>query len=355
VSPLLTVCVITYNHSQYIRECLDTLLAQELSIPWQIVIADDYSTDGTREILKKYQTQYPNLIRLILQKKNIGAEQNWLELMSYPKSQYVLYTEGDDYLIDSKKLQRQVDFLDEHPDFGICFHPVNVIYDDHSKADEIFPTPDQRFHKGVLDIQDLLVRNFMQTNSVMYRWHFTKRDIRKEFPSGIVPGDWFLHMIHAKTGKIGFINSPMAVYRRHPGGLWWEASRGNIDEIWKRYGVAHLKLFIEMEKLLGSAPNSTIEEHIHQMYDAIIRTDKTNDQGQLLVAVKQFPETTERYIRAVVDGHERAISELRNHADEQAKIISHIESANMELQVRVSHPIKTALRARLSTKPSHPA
>lgn len=237
--PLLSVCLITYNQAQYIKEAIEGVLMQKVDFTWELIIADDCSTDGTREILLEYEKKFPNFIKLILQKNNIGPEKNWLDLMAYPKSTYVLYMEGDDYITDPCKFQKQVDFLEKNPDFSLCFHPVRVIYEDKSRPDEIFPSFEQRFKKDVLGLEDLLVHNFIQTNSVMYRWRFIEGEIKDIFPKDIMPGDWFLHLLHAQIGKIGFIDEIMAVYRRHQGSIFWEYNR-DMDNLHLKYGIQEL-------------------------------------------------------------------------------------------------------------------
>jgi hypothetical protein len=100
-----------------------------------------------------------------------------------------------------------------------------VFFEDKSKKDKIFPSPRKRFNKTVLDFDDLLLTNFMQTNSVMYRWRFQQENFADVFPANILPCIIFLHLLHAQTGKIGFLKDVMADYRRHPGGIWWESSK----------------------------------------------------------------------------------------------------------------------------------
>lgn len=296
--PLISVCVITYNHRDYIRECLDAILTQKLNVPWQLVVADDCSTDGTREILKEYQQKYPDLIHLILQKKNVGPEANWLDLIAYPKTKYLLYAEGDDYFTDSTKLQRQIDFLETHPDFAMCFHPVKVIYQDGSQPEGLFPTAEQRFHKRVLTIDDLLMSNFIQTNSVLYRWQFVHKDIKDVYPRGIAPGDWYLHLLHAQAGKIGFIDRAMAVYRRHAGGIWWDSDK-NLDAIWRKYGVAHLKLYSEMLKFKNSRvdTHASIVHKIQSLYHSLSDIDTRHNEGLVRVAMATVPSTAELFIQ----------------------------------------------------------
>jgi len=120
-SPLLSVCLITYNHADYIRDAIEGVLMQQASFPWELIIADDCSTDGTRNIVEEYANRYPRLIRLILQKTNVGAARNWMDLITGVTSKYLAYCEGDDYWTDPRKLQKQVDFLEGNPDYGLCY------------------------------------------------------------------------------------------------------------------------------------------------------------------------------------------------------------------------------------------
>ncbi len=295
--PLLTVCIITYNHEKYIAQAIDSFLAQRADFAWQLVIADDCSTDRTPEILRAYKRRYPELIHLILQEKNVGPESNWLDLIDYPKTKYVLYAEGDDYLTDPTKLQRQVDFLESHPDFALCFHPVEVVYEDGSRPAETFPSPAQRHHKTTLGLNDLLLGNFIQTNSVMYRWRFTGASIKDIYPRGIAPGDWYLHLLHAATGKIGFINRTMAVYRRHPGGIWWNADK-DVNAIWRKYGVAHVKLYMQMLRFDGvsAEARASILEKLRQLFEAF-REIEVQEDGFLQDCIEQVPDATALFIQ----------------------------------------------------------
>jgi glycosyltransferase involved in cell wall biosynthesis len=338
--PLLTVCLLSYNQAEYIREAIDTILAQEVTFSWELVIADDCSTDGTQKILREYEKKFPKLIKLILQEKNVGPEANWLDLMEYPKSKYVLYAEGDDYFTDTQKLQKQVDFLEKHSDYALCFHPVKVVYQDGSKPDGIFPSPDQRFNKDVLELGDLLGNNFLQTNSVMYRWRFVKENIKDIWPYGISPGDWLLHILHAEKGTIGFMPTPMSVYRKHPRGLWWDAEH-NKDQFWRKYGIAWLGFHAELLKLYGSNPayRPIVESSIINLLNSLQDVDDLFSK-----AVAALPQTGEVYIHNL----RKEVQELHKHADEQAKIIKHYVGLSQDLENRLKHVERR--NAELETK-----
>jgi len=118
---LLSVCFICYNQAPFIRQALDSVLAQKVSFSWEILIADDRSTDGTREIVLDYQSRYPGLIRVLPRDSNLGPARNFIDLINSATGKYIAYLEGDDYWTLDTKLQQQVDFLEENPLFAICF------------------------------------------------------------------------------------------------------------------------------------------------------------------------------------------------------------------------------------------
>jgi glycosyltransferase involved in cell wall biosynthesis len=129
--PLLSVCLITYNHVKYINEAIEGVLMQKVNFAFNLIIADDCSTDGTREILIEYRKKYPRFIKLILQNENIGAAKNWLNLIDTPQSKYIAYFEGDDYWIDPLKLQTQIDFLETNYDYGMVCTDYNTLEGNH--------------------------------------------------------------------------------------------------------------------------------------------------------------------------------------------------------------------------------
>lgn len=211
--PLISVCLITYNHVKYIRQAIEGVLMQKLTLSWELIIADDCSSDGTLEIISEFKKKYPDFITLILQEKNIGPAKNWLDLITRPKSNYIAYFEGDDYWTDPYKLQKQVDFLEANSDFVICYHPVDVLFPD-GKFEEDYGI------KGLIDktesnIYDLAVLgNYIHTPSVVFR------NVLTEYPESMKKspiGDFFLWMLLAQYGKIKKLPDAMAVYRNSVG------------------------------------------------------------------------------------------------------------------------------------------
>lgn len=286
-TPTLLVYVPAYNHGQYIKQCLESIVSQKLNIPFSALVIDDCSTDDTADIIRTYAAAHPHIIRPVLREENFGLNQGQPPELDESAPTYLSICEGDDFWLDDHKLQKQVDFLETHPECSICFHPVRVFYEDGSRPETIFPTPEYRFHKDRLSLNDLFRRNFMQTNSVLYRWRYGagREKLRDVMPHGILPGDWFVHMLHAEIGEIAFLNDTMAAYRRHADSLWSGAE--GYPRFFLRNGLGILKFFHEMETRF--------------------KVDK------LYTKVSQFINIIESYVKLGEAGHASAIIGSRDY------------------------------------------
>lgn len=125
---MLSVVFITYNHEPYLRESLDSVLAQEVDFDYEIVVGEDCSTDHTRDILLEYKEKYPDKIKLLFREKNLGRPTlNVYQTAMECKGRYIAFLEGDDYWTDIHKLQRQVDYLEKHSDYIGVTHTCKVV------------------------------------------------------------------------------------------------------------------------------------------------------------------------------------------------------------------------------------
>lgn len=120
--PLVSICCITYNHEHYIKEAFDGFIMQKTNFPVEIVISDDCSKDNTREIIAEYKAKYPDLIRDVSPDKNLGSSANFIYVQQCAQGKYIAICEGDDYWTDPYKLQKQVDFLEAHSEYSVCWH-----------------------------------------------------------------------------------------------------------------------------------------------------------------------------------------------------------------------------------------
>lgn len=126
----VSVVMPSYNHERYIRKALDSVIMQRTNFRYEILVGDDASQDGTAEILKEYSLAYPDILRIFLRERNLGASRNVYELMTQARGEYIASLDGDDFWTDETKLQRQVDFLESNPGFIGCAHAFKIVDDD---------------------------------------------------------------------------------------------------------------------------------------------------------------------------------------------------------------------------------
>jgi glycosyltransferase involved in cell wall biosynthesis len=214
MTPTVSILMTAYNHEAFIRQAVESVLAQETAYPLEIVIGEDCSTDGTREVLEELWSQHPQAIRLLLRPENWGRRRNFMDALASCQGRYVAILEGDDYWTDSQKLQRQVELLEAHPEYALSFHPVLKRFEVSNRQKAFYPPGRQSEYT----IHDLLERNFIATCSVLFR-----NRLIEGFPDWylqVPAGDWPLHALNARHGAIAYLDQLMAVHRIHPGGVW---------------------------------------------------------------------------------------------------------------------------------------
>jgi glycosyltransferase involved in cell wall biosynthesis len=126
--PLVSIMMVTYNHAPYITQAIEGVLKQKTNFPIELVIGEDCSTDGTREIVFGYQKKYPDIIRVIASDKNVGALENSERTAKTCRGKYIAFCEGDDYWHHPGKLQKQADYFESHPDCGLVFSSYDVYH-----------------------------------------------------------------------------------------------------------------------------------------------------------------------------------------------------------------------------------
>ena len=228
-NPLVSVCVQTYKHVNYIKQCLDGILFQKTNFEFEILLGEDDSNDGTRELCVDYAKRYPDKIRLFLHHREnnikIGGQPtgrfNFLYNLHSSKGKYIALCEGDDYWTDPLKLQKQVDFLEGNVEYSLCFHRVQILENGLLKSDDNDVT-EKRFNKIIkrnrIGINELIeVGNFIHTPSVVFR----KSSLPKLMPfelSYSTVGDFFLYILLTNGNQyIKKFNEQMGVYRRGVG------------------------------------------------------------------------------------------------------------------------------------------
>lgn len=324
--PKVSIVTITYNQEAYIAQALESFVMQKTNFSFEVIIADDCSNDKTVSIIKEYAEKYPDIIKPVLRKKNIGAIPNIMDAFKKTTGSYIALCEGDDYWTDNNKLQLQVDFLDKNSNYALCFHSVRVFFENNEEKESIFPIESDT---SKFTTKELINGNFIQTNSVMYR-----RQDYKNLPTDVMPGDWYLHLYHAKFGKIGFINKTMSAYRRHASGIWWD-SYNDFDEIWKKHGVAYFTLFVEIKKLYGdnSEYREIILAEMVAMINAFMEIDVKYNTEILKKTALKFPYTISECIKYQHDVINRKDHEMHKNNENIASLKSIIELKEHELNI----------------------
>jgi glycosyltransferase involved in cell wall biosynthesis len=210
--PLVSVCCITYNHEPYIEDALEGFLIQETDFPFEILIHDDASTDRTADIIGQYEAAYPNLIKPIYQLQNQWSKGIRPELINLKraKAKYIAFCEGDDYWTDPLKLQKQVDFLEANPKYGLLHTDGDFHYTRNGKVINNFIKKSGRKPNAVNDPYEAILRSEYPviTCSTMFRASLAKSIDYDNMPR-FKMGDTFLWLELARQSKVHFFDDAM--------------------------------------------------------------------------------------------------------------------------------------------------
>ena len=204
-NPKVSVCVVTYNHEKYIKECLESIVTQKCDFDFEVIVGDDCSTDNTRVIVQEYVDKYPNIVKPLYHEKNVGPVKNIIEIYRMAKGKFICHMDGDDYALPNK-IQIQYNILNNNPDCTICSHDMKLL-----KDDKILSITFKKFIKGKYTIIDLYkTLPFFAHSSKMFvndlsdffwnKLHFEALDIE-------------VHVNQAKKGKIFHLSECLGVYR----------------------------------------------------------------------------------------------------------------------------------------------
>jgi glycosyltransferase involved in cell wall biosynthesis len=225
-NPLLSVCIITYNHEAFIAQAIESVLSQQTEFPFEIIIGEDDSSDDTRNIIISYRDRYPDKIRVILNNRSdviyvngrATGQWNLIQTLSNASGKYIALVEGDDYWTDPLKLQNQVSLLEAHPEYTVCGHLVEVV-----------GTKSEYFNEKLLgqtcpemfSIVDALNGPTVHTSSLVFRSFDVKKHIAYPYLLILPAADVLILTMLLDLG-IGYrFDSAWSAYRLHSGGTWF--------------------------------------------------------------------------------------------------------------------------------------
>lgn len=264
--PLVTIRCLTYNHEPYIRQCLEGFVMQQTNFRFEAIVHDDASTDGTAAIIKEYAEKYPNIIKPIFETENQYSKRDGSlrRIMdSHTRGKYVAMCEGDDYWIDPLKLQKQVDFLESHPDYGLVHGGAKVFYQSRNEyGKNLIGSP-------CFDVDDLLITNKIVTLTTCFR-----RTLYLRYVNEIKPlldrskmGDYPLWLYIAFHSKLHFFSEPMGGYRVLDESVSHNKNaREEVEFVLSSYSIK--KMFVEKygKKYLLKRIRSFVVETIEKKY-----------------------------------------------------------------------------------------
>ena len=259
-----SICMITYNQEKFISQAIEGAINQKTNFDFELVIGEDCSTDSTKEIIYKYKKQHPDKIKVITSETNVGMMQNFIRTLNSCRGKYVALCEGDDYWTDLNKLQKQVDFLESHPDFAMCSHAVETVFESVGEKDP-FVKP-----LRMSTFEDIVTHgHFIPTLSIVF----------KKVALPIIPvwfkdlwvGDIPLVLLVAHYGKNYYIDEVMGLKRKHQDSITQQSQRKTKK--FKEYSTEN-KLFFykKLNEFFGYEHKKVLnpiiaKHHLYVMYN----------------------------------------------------------------------------------------
>ncbi|MDI6774077.1 MAG: glycosyltransferase [Verrucomicrobiota bacterium] len=215
-APKISVYMITCNHESFIRKAVESVMMQRTGFDYELVIGEDCSADATRKIVLDLEQRYPGRIRLLLQARNLGAQENARRTLQSCRGDYIAAIEGDDYWTDPEKLQTQVDFLDSRPEYALCAHRCHTeksgLVEAGDQWDRVFG--DREWIE--VDFRNFLDPYLLVTLAVVWR----RRALASWFSANTSAGDLGMWAWMLERGKGAVLNRFMGVYRLHPNSFY---------------------------------------------------------------------------------------------------------------------------------------
>lgn len=288
---------LVYNHEPYLRDCLEGFVTQKTNFPFKAVVHDDCSTDGSAAIIREYAKKYPNIIEPIFETENQyskkdGSLRRIMAAATQGRSEYIAYCEGDDYWIDPYKLQKQVDYLDAHPDYTMCFSACKIL-NEHSLYTSF---QGENIQDRDYDSSELMKNWIVPTASIMIRAavalddRLTKPDSRKK------NGDIIVVLTAADLGKVRGMSDVLTVYRVHPCGITF---RKRSRDSQKKHLLDYFNHYTYIKEKYPKVNRVIIKMHRWRSLRYIIESPLFSRREKLIAlfrAILIAPRVTMRYL-----------------------------------------------------------
>jgi hypothetical protein len=255
-APLVSVIMLAYNHGPFIRQAIESVVSQKADFAFELIIAEDHSSDDTFRIAAEYQQKHPDRIRLLTSASNVGMQKNIVRAYAACRGEFMAYCEGDDFWCDTQKLQRQVDYLRTHREAVMVFHDAREI-DTHGAplGDSEIDRLAGAARKPVYTPADLARGAFVPLLSTLHR---NKPDLLRSHFMDVKNADTYVFAILGQFGEAHEIEGAMATYRHHRGGTW-SALAGEQQAFERSWSFRAICL--DIEPVLARAAATALREH----------------------------------------------------------------------------------------------
>jgi len=279
-TPLVTVRSLVYNHEPYLRDCINGFLIQKTNFKFEVHLHDDASTDRSQAIIKEYAEKHPDIIKPFFEEENqyskgMNALLNWGEV----KTKYVALCEGDDYWTDPNKLQMQVDFLEAHPEYSMCFHDVDIKAEKGRECYDVFGKLEDRDYTGM---ENMVTWSVPTCSMVMRREVYLSRPMNPKFTMG----DNVVVLTASRMGKIRCIPKKMGVYRLTPTS-WIGGQSAKVQRY--KYISHYLGLIEEFEECRCTTMYDILENQYFQLLSILKREGNKEEFEKVKAAYLNYP------------------------------------------------------------------
>lgn len=288
-NPLVSICCICYNQEHYIKDALEGFVSQETSFPFEIVISDDCSSDSTKDIICEFIQAFPLLFRDVSPTKNLGSLSNFIHVQEEAKGKYIALCEGDDFWTDHLKLQKQIDFLENNPDYTLCFTNCLVNNNGQKSKGNVFLW-DTYFTRDLLLHNSLGVKK--RGDSIVPPGHTSTLVYRK--PNASYPkwlqkcfiGDEPLFIWLSTFGKAKFINCVTSNYRQ---GIGISTSNYTFESD----SIQRIRMYNHIDKGLRFKYHALIHSNIIASYFVLL--------AKRAYKQKKYPKTALFLLRSLLN------------------------------------------------------
>ena len=295
----VSIVALCYNHAAYLPSFFESILSQKVNFKIEIIINDDCSTDNSREIIEKYHSMYPNIVKPIYQNKNMYIQNRkkiYLDIFNLINGEYVSFCESDDLFYNDKKLYLQKRIMDKHKDIGICIHKVKVVHHPNKNSKSFMPN--RHFRSGIYNadifVNEICYKHMIHTSSFFFRKESFSNFITKAEHLFLLVNfdDITIFLIALVSDRIYFINKTLTIYNHCLPNSWTSKFKQKTKKEIIDYNNTLIAYYMFVENLLQNRYDCVFKKCINRC-KMICMLNELNykgifEQKDILVELKKY-------------------------------------------------------------------